>query len=281
MRVAVIGATGALGRHLVPRLVERGHQVRATYRRGGEALCRSLGAEPARADVLEPASLKPVVDGCDAAVHIATSIPRPGGSGDWGTNDRIRREGTANLVAACRAAGVARYLQQSIAMLHAADDRALRTEDSAIVAYDRIRSAVEMEETVTGSTLDWRIVRGAAFYGPLSGREEQWRAALAAGALKLPADGDDYISLIHVADMAAALVVALESAETRQAYIAADDCPVTYKELFTFLAGLLGATPPAGGGPRLLPSFRVANTKLKTLGWRPFYPTFRSGFAAL
>ncbi len=279
MRVAVIGATGALGRHLVPRLVEHGHAVRATVRDEGAAeFLTRLGVAAVRADILEPATLAAVVAGCDAAIHIATAIPKPGGRGDWAINDRIRREGTANLIAACRPAGVMRYVQQSVAMLHAAEDRTPQTEDSPIVAYDRIRSAADMEATVADCGLDWRIVRGAAFYGPGTGTEQRWRTALTAGSLKLPGDGGDFISLVHVADMAAAVTAVLERGQPGHAYIAADDRPVTYRELFAFLAG---GTEPGAGGARALPSFRVANGKLKSLGWAPFFATYLSGLAVL
>ena len=104
MKVAVIGATGVYGRHLVPRLIEAGHDVRATHRREVDAAnIAALGAEAVQADILDAPSIDAVVGGCDAALHIATQIPgrRPGAN--WETNDRIRREGTANLIAACRA----------------------------------------------------------------------------------------------------------------------------------------------------------------------------------
>jgi nucleoside-diphosphate-sugar epimerase len=281
MRIAVVGATGVLGRHLVPRLVERGHFVRATVRRDRDgARMTALDAEPVAADILDAASLAAAVAGCDGAVHAATSIPTPGGKGDWALNDRIRREGTANLLAACQAAGVVRYVQQSIAMLHAGNDLAAQDETCPIAPYERIRSAAEMEALVRASGRDWRIVRGGAFYGPGTGREEQWLAALRAGALKLPGDGAAYISLIHVADMASAMVAAIEAEAPRSAFIAADSEPVTYRTLFAYLAMREGLPTPPPGGPPLLPSFRVSNAKLKQLGWRPAFASYRSGLAA-
>lgn len=280
MRVAVIGASGVLGRHLVPRLIERGRAVRATVRRDADAQrLRAHGAEVVTADILEPASLGAAVAGCDAAVHAATSIPKPGGRGDWATNDRIRREGTANLIAACKAAGVRRYVQQSIAMLHGGNDAVPQDEACPITPYDRIRSAADMEALVRASDLDWRIVRGGSFYGPGTDREELWLAALKAGALKLPGDGTAYISLIHVADMASAMCAAIEADAPQSIYIAANSEPATYRALFSFLAAREGFAPPAAGGPSLLPSFRVSNAKLKRLGWQPAFASFRSGLA--
>src|SRR5688572_7738952 len=173
MRIAVIGATGVLGRHLVPRLIERGHAVCAAARKDADLdRLKRQGAEAVAADIFDPASLRAAVVNCDAAIHAATSIPTPTGAGDWAVNDRIRREGTQNLLAACRAERVRRYVQQSVAMLNAASDARAQTEDDPIAPSERIKSAADMEAHVITSGLDWRIVRGGAFYGPGTGRPE-------------------------------------------------------------------------------------------------------------
>src|SRR6185503_9762436 len=119
-----------------------------------------------------PNSLRAAVVNCEAAIHAATSIPTASGKGDWATNDRIRREGTANLLAACRAERVRRYVQQSVAMLHVTSDARPQTEDDTIGVYDRIRSALDMEQLVAKAELDWCTVRGGGFYGPGTGRPE-------------------------------------------------------------------------------------------------------------
>lgn len=281
MRIAVIGSTGVLGRHLVPRLIERGHAVCATARRPADLdRLKRLGAEAVAADIFDLVSMRAAVVNCDAAIHAATSIPKPAGGGDWAVNDRIRREGTANLLEACRAERVRRYVQQSVAMLHIADDSRPQTEDDPISPYDRIRSAADMEQLVKESPLDWCIVRGAAFYGPGTGRAEAWRSQARGGVLVTPGDGNGFLSLIHVADMAAALVTVVERGQPRHVYLAADDQPATYRDLLGYVAAMEGAGPPGTGGQTLLPSFRVSNAKLKALGWAPAYPSFRSGLAA-
>ena len=138
MRVAVVGASGVIGRHLVPRLIERGHQVIAVVRDAGRAQAlAAAGAELRVADILDAASLAPAVAGCDAAVHVATAVPRPDRPPPdprqaWVMHDRIRREGTANLLAACAASGVNRYLQQSVAWLHRSEGDAWVDESSPI-----------------------------------------------------------------------------------------------------------------------------------------------------
>jgi nucleoside-diphosphate-sugar epimerase len=281
MRIAVIGATGVLGRHLVPRLIERGHAVCATARKEADLdRLKRLGAEAVPADIFDLTSLRAAVVNCDAAIHAATSIPKTSGGGDWAVNDRIRREGTANLIAVCRAERVRRYVQQSVAMLHIAGDARPQTEDDPIAAYDRIRSAVDMEQAVQASPLDWMILRGGAFYGPGTGRAEAWRSQARGGVLLTPGDGNGFISLIHVADMASAMVAVVERGKPRNVYIAADDQPATWRDLLGYVAALEGAPPPGADGPILLPSFRVSNAKLKALGWAPAYPSFRAGLAA-
>src|SRR5688572_26431109 len=250
MRIAVIGATGVLGRHLVPRLIERGHAVCATARKDADLdRLKRLGAEAVPADIFDPVSLRTAVVNCDAAIHAATSIPTVAGKGDWAVNDRIRREGTANLLAACRAERVRRYVQQSIAMLHITSDVRPQTEEDSIGVYDRIRSALDMEQLVTASALDWCIVRGGSFYGPGTGRPETWRSQARGGVLTLPGDGNGFISLIHVADMAAAMALVAERGQPKQVYIAADDQPATYRDLLSYVCAMEGAGPPAPGGP--------------------------------
>jgi nucleoside-diphosphate-sugar epimerase len=137
-----------------------------------------------------------------------------------------------------------------------------------------------MEQLVRESGLDWCIVRGASFYGPGTGRAEAWRSQARGNVLVMPGDGNGFISLIHVVDMATALVAVAERGQPRHVYIAADDQPTTYRDLLGYIGALEGGTTPTPGGQNFLPSFRVSNAKLKALGWAPAYPSFRSGLAA-
>ncbi len=279
MQVAVIGATGIVGRHVVPRLREHGHHVRAVVR--GEADVESLrrvGIEAARGDILDRHSLRQAVEGCSVAFHLATAAPRPGQAPNWALNDRIRREGTANLLEACRVAGVQRYVQQSLAFLvggssDIVDEAAPLLPDTKVTA-----SAIDAERLVAASGLDWVILRDGALYGPGTGREEQWRALARLGELRFPRDGSDYISLIHVADLAECFTLAAERGSSGSIVSVVDSQPTTYRELFAYIALLEGAAVPTGGGVSNFPSFRVANSKAREiLGWQPFYCSYRSG----
>src|SRR4029077_3299320 len=119
-RIAVLGATGVYGRHLVPRLTAAGYRVRALVRRPeAAAISAACGAEVAGDDIFDEASLRAGLARCDIAINLATSLPGPTSKGDFAKNDHLRREGTPILVRACRDAGVPRILQQSIAMTHA------------------------------------------------------------------------------------------------------------------------------------------------------------------
>jgi 2-alkyl-3-oxoalkanoate reductase len=281
MQVAVIGATGVLGRYVLPRLVERGHDVRALVRSAAKAEpLRRVGIACVIGDILERASLGPVLEGCDAALHLATAVPRPGMKRDFALNDRIRREGTANLIAACRAVRVERYVQQSIAHLVAGGGDRLLDETAPINAAAATSSAAGMEELVQQSGLRWSILRGGAFYGPGTGRDEDWRGLAREGKLQLPGDGSAYISLIHAMDMADAVVLATELAPPAALLAVVDDEPVTYRELFSYLAALEGGPAPQPGGPAGAGSCRVSNARARAaLGWQPRFRSYRSGFA--
>jgi nucleoside-diphosphate-sugar epimerase len=125
-------------------------------------------------------------------------------------------------------------------------------------------------------------VRGAALYGPGTSIDEAWFERYERRELVAPGDGSDFISPIHVADLAAAFRVVLERGAARSAYIAADDEPLRYTELYEIVAALSGQKRGAVGvgGVAELPGFNVSNAKLRTLGWAPCYASVRSGLVA-
>lgn len=277
MKILVVGSTGILGRHIVPRLLERGHAVRTVVRKPEQVTeLQRLGVGAALGDILDAESLKRAATGCEVALHLATAIPKPGGAQDWAPNDRIRREGTTNLLTACQHAGVRRYVQQSTCFLYRYQSGSLADETTPLEPNPFLQSTLDMEELVQASPLDWRILRGGFFYGPNT-FEDAWREALRQGTLPLPGDGSAQLSLIHQVDMATAIVLAAEKASARSIYNVIDDHPVTYRELFDYMAALVGGPSPAPDGPVFLPPFACRNDRLKTLGWAPAYPSYRSG----
>lgn len=279
MRIFVIGSTGVLGKQVVPRLLERGHQLRAVARKPEQVqILRHMGVDATVGDILDAESLKRSAAGCEVALHLATAIPKPGAPQDWGPNDRVRREGTRNLLMACNQIGIRRYVQQSTCFLYRYQTGALADETTPLEPNPFLQSTLDMEALVQESPLDWCILRGGFFYGPGT-FEDAWREALRRGTLALPDDGRAQLSLVRQVDMARAVVLAAERAPARSIYNVVDDHPVTYKELFDYLAVLVGCPAPPAGGAVLLPPFACSSDRLKSLGWAPAYPTYRSGLA--
>jgi nucleoside-diphosphate-sugar epimerase len=287
MRIAVLGATGVYGRHLVPRLTAAGYRVRALVRNPAAAeIATTCGAELGTVDIFNEESLRAGLIGCDIAINLATSLPGPTSKGDYAANDQLRREGTPIFVRACRDAGVPRILQQSIAMTHAgggdawADETTFHPVGDDGIAAAAIAAVRAMESTIEQSGLDWLILRGALFYGPGTGFDDDWFARARAGKLRLPEDGNDYVSLIHIADMATATVAAIARWPSRQALIVADDHPAQWRDVFTYVCSLVGSSPPQPGGRSLMPSFRVTNRRARELlSWAPSYADYRVGLA--
>jgi nucleoside-diphosphate-sugar epimerase len=284
MTVAIVGANGVYGRHLTPRLVAAGYRVHALVRRPEAAgVARACGADVRVADLFEADTLGAALEDCDTCINLATSLPGPSGRGDYDANDRVRRDGTPLLMEACRRAGVARVLQQSIALVGAAgetlaDETSVFEPSGDDVTARAIRATLAMEGAVRASGLDWLILRGGLFYGPGTGFDHDWFARAAAGKLRLPGDGADFVSLIHIADMAAATVAALDAWPPRQTLIITDDMPARWRDVFGYIARLAGAEAPKPGGRIGFPSFRMSNRCAReTLRWAPRYPDYRSG----
>jgi len=284
--IAVVGATGVYGRHLLPRLVAAGYGVRALARNPqAAATAAACGAELVAADILDEASLRDGLAGCDIVINLATSLPRPSSKGgDFARNDQIRREGTRMLVRACRDAGVPRILAQSIAMTHAggadawADETTFHDLGDDGVAAAAIAAVRSMEDTIQNSNLDWMVLRGGLFYGPGTGFDDDWFSRAQAGKLRLPGEGNDYVSLVHIADMAVATVAAIGCWPSRQALIVSDDEPARWREVLGYVCAVTGSGPPQPGGLSLMPSFRVTNRKARELlSWAPSYPDYRAG----
>ncbi|MFT4100474.1 MAG: NAD(P)H-binding protein [Burkholderiaceae bacterium] len=266
MKIGILGASGVLGRALASLLRREGVCVRAIVRDPTRA---PMVDEVATADILEPRSLPAALADLDVVVNLATSIPNGRGCGDWAVNDRIRLKGTRHLLdGLAKLGGSCRLVQQSVAMLHRGDQPS--DESGELVGEGILASAVVMEAAVQGSSLDWVIVRGAALCGPGTSRDEAFFERMADGRLREPEESSRWISLVHVYDLAAAFALAT-GLQGGRAYIAADECPRTYTQMFAAVRGDRAADANA---PRMapLPSFRVQAGRLRAAGWRPAYP---------
>jgi nucleoside-diphosphate-sugar epimerase len=301
MKVLVAGASGAIGTPLTRQLVAHGHRVLGLTRdpAAGRRL-EVLGATPVVADALDRDGLLRAVEGrkADAVIHELTALRKPPRrhSGMALTN-RLRTEGTTNLLAAADALGARRFLTQSIIFGYGFrdhGDRVLTERDPfgrpAGNADDPHVAAMRSAERQAFSAAEGIALRYGLLYG---GDAAQMRALLARRGLPVAKGG--VLGWVHHEDAAAATVAALEHGRPGQAYNVVDDLPATWEEVFTAMAAAFGAPPPRrlpGWVLRLAApyvasfvvgtSMRVANDKAKAeLGWRPAFPTYRAGIDAM
>ena len=307
MRVFVAGATGAVGRPLVAQLLEAGHEVIGMSRSeaGAEAL-RRRGAEAVVCDVFDAAGLREAVEAArpEAVMHQLTAIPKrvnPRTYGrDFALNDRLRTEGTRNLVAAAQAAGARRMVAQSIAFAYRPEGGPVKTEDDPL---DRegpgpwgkaVRAVHELEAAVTGSDAPAGVVlRYGQFYGPETHFAHAGYVAQDVRRRRFPivGGGGGIFSFVHVEDAAAAAVRALEIDATG-IFNVVDDEPAALRDWLPVYAEAIGAKPPRRvpkAVARLVagPLAVVFTTQIRgasnrrareQLGLELRYPSWREGF---
>jgi 2-alkyl-3-oxoalkanoate reductase len=302
MRVLVVGASGAIGTRIVPQLIERGHEVTGTFKSAGNAeRLLALGAEPMALDVLDaPAVRKAVLDTQpEGIVHQATALAnvRFARSLDrsFGPTNRIRIEGTDNLLAAAREAGVRRFVAQSFASYrYARVGGPVKTEDDPL---DPDPPAMAGETNVAMSHLDRAVTDAGGIalrYGGFYGADNDGLVKpVRKRQFPVIGDGAGISSFIHLDDAAAATVLALEHDGTG-IYNITDDEPAPMSEWLPALAKALGAKPPrhvpvwlagliAGKGMVMMAagSRGASNAKAKReFGWTLRYPSWREGFPA-
>jgi nucleoside-diphosphate-sugar epimerase len=294
MKIFVAGATGVLGRRVVPLLVAAGHDVTALARSDARAaMLGSLGATPVRADLFDADAMRRAVAGHEVVCNLATHIPattKAAMPGAWGENDRIRSDGSRNLVDAALACGAARYVQESIDFLYADGGTTWIDESWPLEVVKNFRSVTVAESNaarVTAAGATGVVLRFAAFYGPDS-ESILAMIRLAKRRIALSAGPDRYMSSITTDDAATAVVAALDA--PAGLYNVGDDEPVTCREFFAALSDALGVRPPfiapAGlarlGGPvvaAVTRSQRVSNRAfVAATGWKPVSRSVREGW---
>jgi 2-alkyl-3-oxoalkanoate reductase len=307
MKVVLAGASGAIGRRLVPQLVEAGHQVTAITR-SKEKLSElyDLGAEPVLCDVFDAGRLGSVVAQAepDTVINQLTDLPQslnPRMLGEYyAANNRVRREGTRNLLDAARGAGVRRFLVQGAAYWYAQIGGPVKTEEAPLYleAPAPIGPAVETIKEVEDAVLsadgiEGIVLRYGMFYGPGTWYAKDGDIGRQVRKRRYPmiGHGEGTYSFIHVDDAASATVAALERARPG-VYNVVDDDPATAAEWMLVYAEVLGAKRP----PRV-PAFvarliagdaivkwslglrGASNERIKReLGWHPRYESWRRGF---
>jgi nucleoside-diphosphate-sugar epimerase len=309
MKVLIAGATGVLGRQLVPKLIANGHEVAGTTRTPTkEAALRQAGATPFVVDLLDPEAVARAVAAFEpeVIVHEATSLS----SVDmrhfdraFALTNRLRTEGTDHLLAAGRAVGVRQFIAQSFAgWPFARSGPLVKTEDDPLdpEPIGPMRTTVaairHLEAAVIGA--DWTqgiVLRYGGLYGPgtsLSLEGGEMTEMIRRRFFPIIGNGEGMSSFLHVADAADATVAAVERG-SRGIYQIVDDEPAPVREWLPAIAAAIGAPPPRriprwlgrllGGEAIVLISTetRGATNELakRVLGWTPRHASWREAWA--
>jgi 2-alkyl-3-oxoalkanoate reductase len=313
MKIFVAGATGVLGRTLVPQLVARGHEVVGMTRSASKQdLVRSLGARPVVADALDPDAVAQAVASAEPEVIVhqltalsgemrARDMRHPERSVPATMTNRLRTEATDHLLAAGRVVGARRFVAQSFgAFRFARTGGPVFTEADPLdpdLRQTGLEAILYLERAVT--TIEWGdglALRYGGFYGPGTSLSLAPDAVMARPIRKrrfpIVGDGGGVWSYIHIEDAATATAIAVERGRPGVYYVV-DDEPAPVREWLPVLASALGAKPPrriprwlgrllAGEMATLMMTEGrgASNEKAKReLGWKPRYASWRQGFA--
>ncbi|MGE0029274.1 MAG: NAD-dependent epimerase/dehydratase family protein [Thermoleophilia bacterium] len=267
--VFLAGATGVIGRRLIPLLVAAGHPVTAMTRRADRAEpLRALGAEPVVVDVFDRGALHAAMAAARPAVviHQLTDLA----AYDLDANARMRAEGTRNLVDAARAAGARRIVAQSVAWCYApgdgpADEATPLDVDADGPRRATVRGVAALEQAVQALP-EWVVLRYGMFIGPGTWFVPDGARAADARAGRLTATGD-VTSFVHVDDAAAATVQAL--GWPGGAVNVCDDDPVAGHVWVPAFCAAVGAPPPPVEDDRAPWARGADNGRARALGWAP------------
>jgi len=309
MKVFIAGATGAIGKQLVPRLLEAGHEVHGMTRNESKrTMLHEMGAVPVVADALDPDQVAEAVGKAqpDVIVHQLTSLA------GWGMRElkrgaaltnRLRTEGTDHLLSAGQAVGVRRFVAQSNYALYARTGGPVKSEEDPLDLAppgklgEGLAAIRHLEEAVLGASWTEGIaLRYGGFYGPGTNMTPGGELFEMIRKRRFPliGGGGGIWSFIHIADAAEATVAAIEHG-SRGVYNIVDDDPAPVAEWLTELTHMLNGKQPrrmprfilrlfAGeGGVVMMTDARGAsNAKAKhELAWSPAHPSWRQGFAAV
>lgn len=307
MKVLVAGATGGMGRSLVPQLIAAGHEVTGMTRsESGASSVRSFGADVVLADGLDADAVRAAVEKVrpEVVVHQMTALK----SGidfkhfddSFAMTNRLRTEGTDNLLAASQAAGVRRFVVQSYAgwnLQHGGS--ATKTEadpfdPNPVPAQQTMAGIKHLESAVLNADgIEGVALRYASFYGPTGdiGKGGSMVELIQKRRLPIIGDGAGVWSFIHYDDAASVTVKAIES-DVTGVFQVADDDPAQAAVWLPEFARILGAKAPrhipawvgrlAVGdvGVAAFTEIRGADNTLakETFGWQPGYASWREGF---
>jgi nucleoside-diphosphate-sugar epimerase len=301
MRVFVAGATGVMGRPLLPALQAAGHEPIAMTRSPEKAAAlRARDIETAVCDAYDAPTLERALADArpDAVVHLLTDLPAELDTRHFeravASTGRLRREGTRNLLAAARASDVGRIVAESIAFAYEPTGDWIKDEDAPLARISLpfvAEPLAELERQVLAA--GGIVMRYGQLYGPDTAfaRDGAWATSVHRRRLPIVGSGGGVFSFLHVDDAASATVEALTH-DGPATYNVVDDDPAPVREWAPVYARTIGAPRPwrvpawigrlAAGSTAvaMMQELRGAsNARFKAdLGWQPGYPSWREGF---
>ncbi|RMG37304.1 MAG: NAD(P)-dependent oxidoreductase [Methanobacteriota archaeon] len=307
MKLFIAGGTGVIGKRLVPRLVENGHQVGVLARSEENIkIIRQMGAIPKKGSLFDTESLNQATKDVDVVLHLATSIPRKNKTSpkDWEMNSRLRIEGAMKLMDAASKNEVAHYIQQSVTFAYGHRIEPINdTIQPELPVPTKVKlprkwqevidNPVHMENQIATKaeqvSLDYTILRFGWFYSHDSANIQD----IHAGNFAHIWGENPFWSMIHVDDAVAAIHATIEKKDktVNQAFNVVDNQPVQSREFLEYTRQQFGKSPlkkVPGLLVRLLfgpyslnfltSSLQVSNRRFKqVMDWKPMFPTFKEG----
>jgi len=307
MNIFIAGATGAVGRALIPQLIDHGHTVTGTTRSPDKAdALRALGATPVVVDGLDREALISAIKAVDpdVVVHQMTALSNMDDLRHFeqvfATTNRLRTEGTDTILAAAREVGALPIVQSFAGWPYEPTGGRIKDEDAPLMSNPpkQLRTSIaairHIEEVVPAA--GGMVLRYGGFYGPGTGLApggDQWEM-VRARKFPLVGDGGGMWSLCHIQDAASATVAAIEHPVPGAVLNICDDEPAPARDFLPYLADVVGAKPPRHI-PRWIARLMGAHLVLmmctargasngrakQLLGWEPSVRTWREGFAQL
>jgi nucleoside-diphosphate-sugar epimerase len=297
MNVFVAGGTGTIGVPLVKALIASGHQVTALTRSAAKQdALRATGASVAIADALSRDALIAAVGAARPThvIHELTALPKDGPrrASDVAATNRLRVEGTRNLLEAAIQAGARRFVVGSFALLSPRAPVEGQPPNEASAAVRSMETQV-LDATRRGA-IEGVILRYGMFYGPQTPSTVAMIDMVRKRRLPVVRGDSGQLPLIHVDDAVSATVLALEAAPAGAVYEIVDDEPASLSQIVEAIAEYTGSPQPfkvPGWLPRLVAPYMarltsvrmpLSNAPAKTdLGWHPEYRTMRDGLARM
>lgn len=248
MKVFITGATGVLGKRVAKSLINKNISVVALSRSSQNVgLLKSLGAETKQADLFNANEIVEATKGCDAILHLATHIPKKTMPRlkDWELNDRIRIDGTKNLVEAALKNKIEIFICEGITAIYGHQNGNFVAAETPIPKQQikMVESAVEMEKIILEKLApNYLILRFGNFYAADAFHTKDLIANISKGKMPMLGKGDFYANFIHLDDAADSVVFGLENFQKLKgsALNISDFNPILFSDFLNKLSAITG-----------------------------------------